>query len=141
MEKYNGNIYLSTTPSYIGGGTEWTPEYYYYYLWAYIENGLFHYTEIESNTQKPYFETFVDDGISKYHTGIYLEGSGTSYSYIYNYNSSGIDENDNTISISGSTRITLEFSEDGNSAVWTKTIEENGEIKYTQNLVLTLFKE
>lgn len=75
------------------------------------------------------------------HSGVYLEGAGTSYSYINSLNSLTPDENDDIISIYTISKINLEFSEDGNSAKWVKTIEETVKETYTQNLVLTLFKE
>ena len=140
MEKYNGNVYVSTEPEITGGEGEFT---YYYYRWIYIEDGLVHSIQAEGNTQKPYFETWYDDGISKYHTGKYFKGSGNSYSYedkSYNLN---ID-NDENIPLYNIYKVTLEFSEDGKSIAYNSI--ESGHYWHdygtrTVNLTLTLFKE
>ena len=143
LEKYNGNVYVSVTPEYTGGGTEWTPWYYYYYRWLYIEDGRVYSEMVEGNTQKPYFETWYDDGISKYPKGKYFKGSGNSYSYedkSYNLN---ID-NDENIPLYNIYKVTLEFSEDGKSIAYNSI--ESGHYWHdygtrTVNLTLTLFKE
>lgn len=140
MEKYNGNVYVSTEPEITGGEGEFT---YYYYRWIYIEDGLVHSIQAEGNTQKPYFETWYDDGISKYPKGKYFKGSGNSYSYedkSYNLN---ID-NDENIPLYNIYKVTLEFSEDGKSIAYNSI--EIGHYWHdygtrTVNLTLTLFKE
>ena len=98
---------------------------------------------VEGNTRKPQFEIWRYDhlGNKMGYNDIWFKGSGNSYSSIYSVSGIGFDENDELISIVTTSKIALEFSEDGNSAVWTKTIEETGKETYTQNLELKLFKE
>ena len=129
LEKYNGNVYVSTTISeryYL----PWEDEKIFYYTWMYIENGKVYIERHESNTEKPTFMTgvydystddYIADGIT---FDIYFEGSGTTY-----------ETPDN-----GYWKYTLNFSEDGNSVICTYntyqlTINEN------ENLELVIFKE
>ena len=145
LEKYNGNVYVSTTPCYTGGGTEWTPEPYYYYQWLYIEDGRVYSEMIEGNTVKPQFEIYHYDhlGNKTGYNDIWFKGSGTSYSYYYESYNWNPDDDEN-IPRYHTEKITLEFSEDGNSVAYNRTM--NGHYQhdygtYTINLVLTLFKE
>ena len=145
LEKYNGNIYVSTTPCYTGGGTEWTLEPYYYYLWLYIEDGRVYSEMIEGNTVKPKFEIYNYDHLGNKIgcNNIWFEGSGNFYTYYYeSYNFN--PDNDENIPRYHTEKRTLEFSEDGSSIAYNHII--NGHYwfdygTYTQNLVLTLFKE
>ena len=145
LEKYNGNVYVSVTPEITGGGTEWTPWYYYYYRWLYIEDGRVYSEMVEGNTRKPQFEIWRYDhlGNKMGYNDIWFKGSGNSYSYedkSYNYN----PDNDENIPLYNIYKVTLEFSEDGKSIAYNSI--ESGHYWHdygtrTVNLTLTLFKE
>lgn len=143
LEKYNGNVYVSSTiyktetnypPELLPEDTEYEankdkvyPIYLDdFYLWLYIYEGEAYFTNSTSKTEIPDFYTgFYDIGcLVGCKDSTYLVGSGTSYQ---------------TPPEKDAWKISLEFSQDGNSAAYTYINKYNSE--ENKNLELVIFKK
>lgn len=116
LEKYNGNVYVSLNPVDYSGNkiTEATEaNENSYYRWLAVKNGMVYYDIKATKAKGPNFSGDVGNDVQFLEAYYPLIGSGTSYS------ETSIGEYYEFIR-------TLEFSEDGNSATFTETINHKG---------------